>query len=872
MNLSSLLSRWKSEPSIFGNISDWRTIPAREASFVRFPENLHPDLIQALQSSGIHSLYSHQASAWEIVQSGENPVVVTGTASGKSFCYNLPVLDRLVRNPDARALFLFPTKALSQDQLDNLKNLRDRARRSPKKEVKLSPEVRPGTATSPGSLSDLPIAVYDGDTPAHTRPAIRGNARLIITNPDMLHAGILPHHTRWMEFFQNLQFVVIDEIHSYRGVFGSHVANVIRRLKRIARFYGASPQFILTSATIANPVELAEHLVEESVTLVDQDGSTRGPRHFLVYNPPVIDRELGIRRSAMLESVRLAEDLLHYNIQTIVFGRARRTVELILTYLRQSSLPDPSPRTGPSMNYKTTPPEIVRGYRSGYLPDLRREIERGLRGGEVRAVVATNALELGIDIGGMGAAVLAGYPGTIAATWQQAGRAGRGSDVSLAVLVTTPSPLDQFLAAHPDYFFNRSPEHALINPDNLLILLAHIRCAAFELPFTSHEPFGNVPAEQLVDFLNFLCEEGQVHHSGEKYFWMSDRYPAESISLRSASPQRVLLQIAAEDKWITIGEVDSESASWMVHPEAIYMHEARTYLVESLDLEQYQARMRPVDVDYYTEPRSETTVHLIDTCEESKVPGGVRFQGEIKVTTQTIGFRKVRWFTHEQLGQGELSLPPSELQTTGYWISLADETVSLLRDQGLWTNDPNQYGPHWDSQKAQVRTRDGYRCQVCGIPEDGRAHDVHHKIPFRAFHSAEEANQLHNLITLCPGCHRRVEAAVRMRSGLSGVAYALGNLAPFFLMCDTGDLGVHSDPQSSLAGGKPVVVIYDRVPAGIGFSSRLYELHSELVLQAHSLVLQCQCTDGCPSCVGPAGENGAGGKKESLALLGELIS
>jgi DEAD/DEAH box helicase domain-containing protein len=691
----------------------------------------------------------------------------------------------------------------------------------------------------------------------------------------MLHTGILPHHTRWVEFLSDLQFVVIDEVHAYRGVFGSHVANVIRRLKRVARFYGAAPQFILTSATIANPEELAERLIEEPVVLVDGDGSARGTRHFVLYNPPLVDRELGIRRSALLESVRLAQDLLQYDVQTIIFGRARRTVELILTYLRQSDLPQSSSglkTTGHNDHSDHRLPDSVRGYRSGYLPGMRREIERGLRQGEVRAVVATNALELGIDIGGMGASVLAGYPGTIAATWQQAGRAGRGSEASLAVLVTTASPLDQFLAKHPEYFFDRSPEHALINPDNLLILLAHLRCASFELPFWSGESFGNVPAEQLSEFLEFLREEGQVHRSGDKYFWMSDRYPAESLSLRSASSQRVLIQVPDEETWITIGEVDTESAPWMVHPEAIYMHEAQTYLVESLDLDLHQARMRPAEVDYYTEPRSETTVQLLEIFEESPVPGAIKRQGEINVTTQTVGFRKVRWFTHEQMGLGDLSLPPTDLQTTGYWIALSEETVAALRDQGLWTNDPNRYGQNWEGIKAQARARDGYRCQVCGIPEEGRAHDVHHKIPFRTFASYEQANQLHNLITLCPGCHRRVEAAVRMRSGLSGVGYALGNLAPFFLMCDTRDLGVHSDPSSPLAEGGPAVVIFDRVPAGIGFSQRLYEFHAELIQQAYELVSNCECIDGCPSCVGPAGENGVGGKKEALALLAKLVS
>jgi DEAD/DEAH box helicase domain-containing protein len=841
MSLNALLAHWRAEPEVGGNVAEWRTLPARPARYAPLPLELHPALAEALQAQGISALYTHQSQSWRYVMAGDNVTIVTGTASGKTLCYNLPVLDRLLRDPAARALYLFPTKALAQDQLA-------------------------GIRTQLAVPADFPVspAVYDGDTPAHARPGIRADARLVISNPDMLHTGILPHHTRWAGFFSHLCYVVIDEMHTYRGVFGSHVANVLRRLKRIARHYGIRPQFILTSATIGNPRELAERLIEEPVQLVDDDGSGRGSRYVVIYNPPVIDPELGLRRSALQESTRLAEDLLAYGVQTILFGQTRRGVEVMLRYLRERA-----PESGDAG---------IRGYRSGYLPAQRREIEQGLRDGSVRAVVATTALELGIDIGGMGAAVLAGYPGTISAAWQQAGRAGRGEAPALALLITSANPLDQFLAHHPEYFFGRSFEQALIDPDHLLILLGHLRCAAFELPFQVGECFGGVPPDQLVEFLEFLRQEGVLHISGNRYFWMAEQYPAQSVSLRSASAENVALSISASfppkdaEPRITIGTVDHPSAHWMTHPGAVYLHEGQTFLVEALDLEDGLAHLRLAEVDYYTEPRSKTTLTLEMLRESTPAQGGRKHHGEIAVTTQVIGFRKVRWHTHEHLGFEPLDLPPATLQTAGYWLTLDETTVEQLQAEGLWRDAPNDYGRQWPRLAAQVRARDGYRCQVCGVAEIERAHDVHHKTPFRMFASAEEANRLENLMTLCPTCHRKVETAVRVRSGLAGLGFALGHLAPLFLMCDARDLGVHSDPQSPLAEGKPLVALYDRVPAGIGFSARLYELHDDLLRRARELVAACECTDGCPSCVGPGGEGGSGGKRETLAILKSLTS
>jgi DEAD/DEAH box helicase domain-containing protein len=849
LSLHTLLDAWRTDPDIASNIATWQTFPARTARFTPFPNELHPALSDSLRAQGISALYTHQASAWERVSAGHNPVVVTGTASGKTLCYNLPVLDRLLRDPGGRALYLFPTKALAQDQ----KNILNQLVSAPEAEASANAE-----ASAP-----IPVATYDGDTPADVRRTVRATARLVISNPDMLHTGVLPHHTLWAEFFHHLHFVVIDEVHAYRGVFGSHVANVLRRLKRTAGFYSASPQFILTSATIANPVELAERLIEEPVALVDDDGAARGAKHFLIYNPPIVNRDLGLRRSALLESVRLAEGLLGYNIQTIIFAQARKSVELILRYLRRNL---PSPATGRGAGGEGQ----IRGYRSGYLPRQRREIEQGLRDGEVRAVVATTALELGIDIGGMGAAVLTGYPGTIAGTWQQAGRAGRQTEASMATLITSANPLDQFLAHHPDYLFGRSPEAALINPDNLLILLGHLRCAAFELPFQVGESFGRVEGAQVAEFLQFLQETGVLHQSGDKYFWMADQYPAEAVSLRSASPETVVLQAKEGDEWTAIGQVDQASAFWMVHPGAVYLHEGAVYLVEDLDLGQNIARLRGADVDYYTQPHSETIVQLLEKLDEVGARGATKAHGEISVTTQVVGFRKIKWFTHEHLGGGELSMPPTELVTTGYWLGIAEETAEHLRAEGVWTSDPIDYGPNWSEQRDRARARDGYRCQHCGLPEDRYSHHVHHKTPFRAFASYQGANQISNLVTLCPRCHRRAEAAVRIRSGLAGLAFALGHLAPLFLMCDARDIGVHSDPKSPLADGQPTVVVYDQIPAGVGFSQRLFEVHDELMAHAYELVGACECTDGCPSCVGPAGENAQGGKSEALALLERL--
>lgn len=832
---NQLLKIWSHEPTVSSNVVEWHVDPERPAQYAGFPRDLHPILLQYLIRDGINQLYVHQVDAWEASRNGDHVVVVTGTASGKTLCYNLPILNQVLNSPDDRALYLFPTKALTQDQYHGLENI----------SLALS-----------GADKSIRPAIYDGDTPSDHRPAIRTNARLVLSNPDMLHTGILPHHTRWAEFFRNLRFVVIDEIHVYRGVFGSHIANLIRRLMRVAAFYGAHPQFFMTSATIANPGQLAERLIEQPVTVIDHDGSPRGKRHFLLYNPPIINQDLGLRASSMTESIRLTGDLLDMNVQTLLFCRARRTVEMMLKYLQQA---------------RADTSDSLRSYRSGYLPTERRDIEHSLRQGTARAVVATNALELGIDIGGMDAVVLVGYPGSIASTRQQAGRAGRKLGSSLAVLVASSFPLDQFLMQHPEFIFDRSPEQALINPDNLLILLQHLRCAAFELPFKKGDLFGRLDPVLLQSILELLSQSGDLHASGDKFFWMADSYPANNVSLRSSSPNSVVLQIMhANGNPQIIGQVDYESALWMVHPQAIYLHSGNMYEVQNLDLESNTAQIKPVEVDYYTEPRKKIEIEKLSLIRQSEVTGGSRNYGELMVTTQVTGYRRIRWYSNENLGEADLDLPATQLRTTGYWLTLSPETVDHLREAGLWNSDPNDYGPNWQQIRKLVLQRDHYTCQSCGAVERDQPLHVHHKIPLRSFASNEQGNQLSNLVTLCPPCHRRAELSVSIRNGLSGLTYVLQNLAPLFLMCDVSDLGASYDPLSPLAEKQPAVVIYDLVPGGIGLSESLYDIHDDLVNRAYELVTRCGCKNGCPSCVGPAGINGIGGKEETIALLSAL--
>lgn len=825
------------------NVSAWERLPARPARHVPFPEAMHSRLISALHESGETPLYSHQGAAIEAALAGENVVVVTGTASGKTLCYNVPVMQTLLDDPEARALYLFPTKALSQDQASALGEFL-------------------GVL---GAQDQVQIETYDGDTPPARRRAVREDVRLLISNPDMLHTGILPHHPRWADFFEHLRWIVIDELHVYRGIFGSNVANVLRRLRRIAEFYGSDPKFVLTSATIANPKELAERLIEAPVHLVPQDldGAPRAEKHVIIYNPPVIEPSLGIRRAYTLETTRVADMFLRGEIQTVVFARARLTTEVLLGYVR-----DAYEQAGGD-------PAAIRGYRGGYLPLERREIERGLRSGEVRGVVATNALELGVDIGRLGAAVVAGYPGTIASLWQQAGRAGRRTELSAAVLVASAAPLDQFIANHPAYLFERSPEMGLINPDNLAILLRHVRCAAFELPFEAGEAFGAV--DEVDELLEYLADQDELHRSNGSYHWIADTYPAESVSLRASTDETIVIQDIGQGKPVVIGEVDRATAPLLIHEGAVYIHEGSTYIVQDLDWEDGIAAVKPAEIDYYTDASETVDLEVIEVYDADENQSARRAHGWVQITAQSTSYRKVKRYTHETLGYGSIDLPRRDFETSAYWLWIASETVELMEREGVLL-PPQDYGPSWPKARQAARARDGFICRQCGAPEkEGRAHDVHHLKPFRSFgyvvgenRNDRIANDLDNLVTLCPSCHQRAESARGKRSALGGLAYALSNIAPLYLMCDPRDLGVITEVRAPETKA-PTITLYDRIPEGLGFSERLYELHRELLEGCLDLVRNCRCADGCPACVGPIGPGGGEVKTLTLRLLEALL-
>lgn len=640
MTLSRLLADLRADPAHARNFAAWKQIPARPAMFADYPDSVDPRLMEALRARGIERLYCHQAEAAAAALDGENVVVVTPTASGKTLCYNLPVLSSIIAAPRARALYLFPTKALAQDQLSELH----------------------GLVTTLGA--EIKTFTYDGDTPGEARRLVRAAGHVVITNPDMLHTGVLPHHTKWVRLFENLRYVVIDELHQYRGVFGSHLANVIRRLRRVCRFYGSDPVFICCSATIANPAELAERLIEAPVRLVDRNGAPGGEKTLAIYNPPIVNRELGIRRSSLFSARDLAARLIAAGAQTIVFAPTRTTVELLLTYLRSGRRRLPGT------------PEAIHGYRGGYLPLERRRIEQGLREGSVRGVVATNALELGIDIGGLEAAVLTGYPGTLASTWQQFGRAGRRDRPAFAVLVASSSPLSQYVAAHPDFLFEASPEAGLINPDNLVILAAHLKCAAFELPFGAGEEFGAWGA-QLLDL---LCEEQILHRSGNRYYWMRESFPAEEVSLRSAAIDNVVI-IEQGPRPRVIGEVDRASAPVLVHEEAIYIHAGEQYHVDRLDWEEKKAYVRHVHVDYYTDAELAVELKVLDSFTERETGPARIAHGEVAVTYVATIFKKIKLETHENVGWGKIFLPQEDVHTSSYWLALqADATKGLAGD------------------------------------------------------------------------------------------------------------------------------------------------------------------------------------------------
>jgi DEAD/DEAH box helicase domain-containing protein len=763
-----------------------RRLPAQTARYAPFPEALDGRLRAALQSRGIDQLYTHQAEVIEHALAGRHTVVITPTASGKTLCYNAPVLHAILQDASSRALYLFPTKALAQDQLAELQAMCERLE------------------------SEIGVFTYDGDTPQDARRTIRSRANLVLSNPDMVHSGILPHHPRWAKLFENLRYVIIDELHAYRGVFGSHLCNVLRRLSRICRHYGSNPVFLCSSATIANPRELAERLTEQPFELVDRSGAPRGEKFFVFVNPPVVNHQLGIRRSYLGEARRVASEFLKRNLQLILFAQSRLATEILTTYLKDDFEGIPGA------------PERIRGYRGGYLPLRRREIEKGLRDGVVRGVVSTNALELGIDIGALDVSVMAGYPGTIAATWQRAGRAGRRSGRSAAVLVASSAPLDQFVIRNPSYFFEASPERALIDPDNLHILVDHIKCATFELPFTPEERFGR---HDVHEILGVLSEQGLVHRVDEQspWTWTNESYPADAVSLRSISSDNFVVVDTTRETRV-VGETDFTSGPSTLHPKAIYIVEGTLYQVERLDFEGRKAYVREIDCDYYTTAIRYTQVTPIDIFAEGPEqapllrasdldPGagaelarppiashGLRTHGEVHVVSRVVGFKKIKFYTNENVGSGDLDLPEQQMHTTSYWLTIPPEVMALL--------------------------------------------------PF---------------------------ASDDRRDGVVGLAFALKQVAQLLLMCDGHDIGISIDSGEGEAGapaaGKPQrIFIYDNYPGGIGFSAPLYQMHDDLLVATRRLVAECQCENGCPGCVGPIGDAGPLSKIVALRILNLLIA
>ncbi|WP_342432091.1 DEAD/DEAH box helicase [Neobacillus sp. FSL H8-0543] len=646
-NLQEVLADLKINDAFKENIVTWKTIEEKKAQTVPLPEDLHREIRASLKSKGIEKLYTHQRSSYEKIMTGNSIVAVTPTASGKTLCYNLPVLQTILSNPSARALYMFPTKALAQDQKSEINEIIQAA----------------GV--------DINSYTYDGDTPANIRQRVRKAGHVVITNPDMLHSAILPHHTKWVSLFENLKFVVIDELHTYRGVFGSHVANVIRRLKRICRYYGSNPVFICTSATIANPLELAETLTEEKMVLIDNNGAPSGTKHFLFYNPPIVNKPLNIRRSATLEVRKIAGELLKNKIQTIVFARSRVRVEIILTYLQEL--------VKNQLGVKS-----IMGYRGGYLPTERRKIEKGLRSGEIYGVVSTNALELGVDIGQLQVCIMTGYPGTISSAWQQAGRAGRRHGEALVIMVASSSPLDQYIIQNPDYFFTKSPETARINPDNLIILIDHMKCAAYELPFKVGEQFGNAGTEELLEY---LTEERILYQNGDKWYWMNDSFPAHNISLRSASQENVIIidQSDVANSRV-IGEMDRFSAMTLLHDEAIYLHQGTQFQVEKLDWEEKKAFVREVDVDYFTDANLAVQLKVLDIDKLIQLEDAEFGYGDVSVRAMATIFKKIKFETHENIGSGPIHLPEEELHTNAAWISLNQSLAEMGHErleQGL---------------------------------------------------------------------------------------------------------------------------------------------------------------------------------------------
>ena len=752
MNLEQLIDYLGNDAQFQQQLTKWLVFDSKEAITTDFPQELDPRLKKALQKKGIEKLFTHQKETFFEVQKGNNTVVVTPTASGKTLSYNLPVFQEILSNPESRAIYLFPTKALSQDQVKEAQDL-----------VRLL-----GV--------DIKTYTFDGDTPRDVRRTIRSAGHIVVTNPDMLHQGILPHHTLWIKLFENVKYIVIDEIHAYRGVFGSHLANIIRRLKRICAFYGSAPKFICSSATIDNPQELAKNLIEEEIVLIDKNGAPRGKKHFLFYNPPVVNHELGLRRGVVSEVKQVARKIMPTGAQIIIFARSRLRVEILVTYLREVA------------KQLKINPDKVRGYRGGYLPKERRAIENGLKNGQIQVVVSTNALELGIDIGQLDVSIMAGYPGSVASAWQQSGRAGRRQSTSLTILVASSSPLDQYIVEHPDYFFTKNPETAQIDRENLSILMSHLKCAAFELPFTEDEVFTPDITPQLLDF---LVDENILRKTEGKYFWMREIYPADEVGLRSTAAENVVIIDSNGPEHRVIGEIDLFAAPEMVHKDAIYIHNSVQYHVDELDWDEKKAYVHEVEADHYTDAITKTELKVLDILQKNNVEQTVyrKTYGEVAVTRVTTGYKKIKFHTHENVGMGRVYLPEQEMQTSALWWEFSGDLFI----------DPF------------------FKESIIG-------------------------------------------------EGLKGIAYAMQNLIPLYIMCDISDISVIprvNDPFTHA----PTIFVYDKFQGGIGLSKKLFSIDKAVITAVAAHIESCACKQGCPSCTGPTLEGGLFGKQSALKII-----
>jgi len=743
LDLSIFLELLHRDPSFAKNVTYWGVSKSQKPRYASMPLNLHPLLKEYLIKQGIENLYIHQAESFHQVLSGKDTVITTPTASGKSLAYNLPVLNGLLEDSDAKAIYLFPTKALSQDQVKLLEGF-------PLKEVKLY--------------------IYDGDTPSSIRQSARRNGRLIVTNPDMLHTGILPNHPKWVKIFDGLKYIVLDELHTYRGVFGSHLAHVLHRLLRIAKFYNSNPVIIASSATIENPGELFFRITGRKPGVISDSGAPLGVKHYIIYNPPLVNPAQGIRRGVVLEAYSVAKRFIQNEFQTIIFARSRLNTEIILSYLKKW-MPHLAGR--------------ISGYRGGYLPNERREIEKGLKDGILRGIVSTNALELGIDIGSLDVSIMAGYPGTVASFHQQAGRSGRKSGVSVSILITSNSPLDQYIAFHPEYLMEKSPEAALINPENIYILVDQVKCAAFELPFKKDERFRD---ENISDILGYLEEKEVLHREKGVYHWQDRSYPAENVSIRSADVGNFVIVSREEGKKRVIGEVDRASVPILLHENAVYIHGSEQYLVVELDWNKQIAYVEKSRVNYYTDAETKTDIKILERGEEEILGTYSAWLADVLVRTTAVKYKKIKFGTHENIGYGDINLPPTEMHTRSLIISFHNDLFTGL-------------------------SRD--KCE--------------------------------NL--------------------LLSISNLLQNISPLYVMTDIRDIGVSENMKQQLTE-LPTIFLYDRYPGGVGLAERLFEIKQKLLLSILERVSECNCKDGCPSCVGPDRFN----KVEVKDFLKQVIS